>query len=128
MNLPQLRSIIENSPQLFVLMGDEAFLTLFMMWLSMCQRFLQQRNLQQKVFNYLLSRARRIVECAFGILTARWRIFWRFLSTNVDNTIALVKGTICLHNFLMQKNFTVSAEKKTNIYVMFFMFRACKCM
>lgn len=87
-NLPLSRSIVENGPQLpFVLVGDEAFaLTSFMMRLYPRANDL---NLQQKVLNYRLSRARRIVECAFGIFTARWRIFRRPLSTNIDNAIAI---------------------------------------
>lgn len=114
-NLPPPRSIVENGPQLpFVLVGDEAFaLTSFMMRPYPRANDL---NLQQKVFNYRLSRARRIVECAFGIFTARWRIFRRPLSTNIDNAIAIVKATVCLHNFLMQKDLAVSAEKRQYMF------------
>lgn len=111
LNLPSPRSIVENGPQLpFVLVGDEAFaLTSFMMRPYPRANNL---NLQKKVFNYRLSRARRIVECAFGIFTARWRIFRRPLSTNIHNAISIVKATVCLHNFLMQKDLAVSAEKR----------------
>ncbi|XP_071641956.1 putative nuclease HARBI1 [Temnothorax longispinosus] len=95
---------------IFAEMGDEAFaLTSFMMRPYPRANDL---NLRQKVFNYRLSRARRIVECAFGIFTARWRIFRRPLSTNVNNAIAIVKATVCLHNFLMQKDLAVFAEKR----------------
>lgn len=55
----------------FVLLGDEACpLKVYLM------RPYSGRNLdqQQEVYNYRLSRARRIVECSFGILTAKWRI------------------------------------------------------
>lgn len=53
-----------------------------------------------KVFNYRLSRARRTIENAFGILVARWRIFRSVITANPVNTETLVKGALCLHNYI----------------------------
>ena len=56
----------------------------------------------ERIANYRISRARRIVENAFGIATSRFRIFRRPISVNVNTAIAVTKAVVALHNFLMK--------------------------
>lgn len=58
----------------------------------------------KKVFHYRLSRARRCVECAFGILSNKWRIFQRPFNVKVDFAIDNIKACCLLHNFLRRRD------------------------
>ena len=58
----------------------------------------------EAIFNYRMSRTRRVIENAFGTLAARWRILMQPIQAKVKKTELIVKSTICLHNFLRQTN------------------------
>ncbi|KAJ8876781.1 hypothetical protein PR048_021228 [Dryococelus australis] len=64
------------------------------------QRPYSGKNLsrEKKTYNYRLSRARRYIECSFGILTKKWRISYRALNFNVNDTATLVKAYCAIHN------------------------------
>ena len=55
---------------------------------------------EQRIYNYRLSRARRTIENAFGIISAKWRIFSKPIKANVDLVDKITKATVCLHNYL----------------------------
>ena len=55
----------------FYFVGDE--ISPLKTW--MMRPYSESLNEQQSIFNYRLSRARRVIENTFGILVARWRLF-----------------------------------------------------
>ena len=97
-----------KSPYLFV--GDEAFPLKTYMLRPYPGRFL---NDKKRVFNYRLSRARRTIENAFGILAARWGIYRRPIHAQPNKVEALVKATCCLHNFLKVGESHMSPARRT---------------
>uniref|UniRef100_A0A3B4TJ97 DDE Tnp4 domain-containing protein n=1 Tax=Seriola dumerili TaxID=41447 RepID=A0A3B4TJ97_SERDU len=56
---------------------------------------------QRRIFNYRLSRARMVVENAFGILSSRWRVLHRRINLHPQNVDTLVVAACILHNFLL---------------------------
>lgn len=54
----------------------------------------------RRIFNYRLSRGRKIVECAFGMLVSKFRVFETPIWCPVTKSIRIVKAACVLHNFI----------------------------
>lgn len=61
-------------------------------------------SVRKRIFNYRLSRARRFVKCAFGILSNKWRIFHRPPNVHPTFAITIIKAYIILHNFVRDRD------------------------
>ena len=80
-----------------VLLGDGAF----SLRCDLLQPFAQNALTNEtRVFNYRLSRARRVVENAFCILANYWTLYHQCIYMNPDNVTTVVKATVVLHNIL----------------------------
>ena len=93
---------IGNSNEAFpyVFLADDAFgLKTYMM------KPYPGTNLQENenIFNYRLSRGRRVIENTFGIAASRFRIFRQPIIAQVDTVKLITKAVVVLHNFLMQQ-------------------------
>ena len=84
----------------FFIIGDDAFP--LRPWL---QKPFSARNLDPKsrIFNYRLSRARRVVENAFGILANRFRCLLTTMCQEPETVRVIVSATLCLHNLLRRR-------------------------
>ena len=83
----------------FVFVADDAF----QMKEYMLKPFSHSTNeTPKKIFNYRLSRARRVIENTFGIAAARFRIFRRPIIAEVETVSLITKAVIALHNYLMK--------------------------
>ncbi|KAM7300574.1 uncharacterized protein ISCGN_016185 [Ixodes scapularis] len=65
---------------------------------------------EQRIFNYRLSRARRVVETAFGILAQKWRILRRPFRANDQNINRIIAACVALHNFMLKQSAVSAAS------------------
>lgn len=70
----------------------------------------------ERIYNYRLSRARRVVENAFGILSARFRVFRNAIHLDADKTKRLTLACCALHNFLIEKTSSYMGDGLLDIY------------
>ena len=91
----------ERIPVPYFLAGDDAFSLEPNVMKPFAQRALTD---EKRIFNYRLSRGRRVSENVFGILTNRFRVFSTLLSIKPDNVTKVVLATLALHNFLRSTN------------------------
>lgn len=98
MNIPSPSTLNDSEYVLpYVFVGDEAF--------ALNTNLLRpyggnELTKEQKIFNYRLTRARRYVECAFGIMANKWRILHRPLNVNIHLAEDIVNVTCLLQNFI----------------------------
>lgn len=89
----------------FVLVADDAFA----LSTNLMKPFpgTHPKGSQERVFNYRLSRARRIIENVFGLLATVFRVFRRPIALNPKKVETVVLACISLHNFLRRNTKSV---------------------
>ena len=101
LNIPSPKPIQENErPLPYMIVADDAF---------PLKEYIQKPYSQvglttkKRIFNYRLSRARRIVENAFGILSNRFRVFMTPMRLAPEKVETVVLACCSLHNFLRSR-------------------------
>ncbi|XP_070069201.1 putative nuclease HARBI1 [Drosophila takahashii] len=89
-----------------VLIGDSAFR--FSQTLMKPYPFSTTASAEQRCFNYNLSKARRVVENAFGHLKARFRFIGKGLDSQYKKNNAVILACCILHNILNEHNSAIN--------------------
>lgn len=95
----------ENCPVPFMIAADDAF--------PLKENIIKPYSntgltTKKRIFNYRLSRARRIVENAFGILSNRFRVFMTPIGLEPDKVTTIVLACCSLHNYLREQTISRS--------------------
>ena len=68
----------------------------------------------QQMCDYRHYRARRIVECAFGILSGRWHIFRTKIAVLPQTVTLIVQAATALHKMLQKESTQSLNARPTN--------------
>lgn len=103
LNLPERTPLTEREEAIpYVFLGDDAF--------PLTPNILkpypgcQDKGSGRRIFNYRLSRARRISENVFGILCARFRVLRKPLLLEPEKVKKIISTCVYLHNYLRNSN------------------------
>lgn len=112
LNIPPPRVMEDNCMQLpYVIVADDAF--------PLSPNIMKPypfRNLsvEKRIYNYRLSRARRIVENAFGILSRRFQIFLSPMKIQPERAEKVILLACALHNLMEEDSRSFSKNFLTN--------------
>lgn len=99
LNLPQPRALpMRNKEIPYYFIGDEAF--------ALSENIMKvysghhRKGTKERIYNYRLCRARRVVENVFGIMSAVFRVLRKPMLLQPENATLVVNAIAHLHNFL----------------------------
>ena len=84
--------LCDEKPMGYYIIVDDAF----------CMKLFSRRGLAngKRIFNYPLSRARRVVDNDFCILANRFRCLLSVMNQEPDTVHLIVLACVCLHNIM----------------------------
>ncbi|XP_046682066.1 putative nuclease HARBI1 [Homalodisca vitripennis] len=103
LNIPESEPVSFDHDLEYVFVGDDAF-ALRPDLIKPYSR--DSLNNERRVCNRRISRARRVIENTFGILTSRFRIFNTAINLKVETIVSVVLACCALHNLLRKKSVT----------------------
>lgn len=105
--IPPITKDLDGTKVPPLILGDSAFP--FKTWLTkpFTNALLTPR---QHYFNYRLSRARMVTECAYGQLKGRWRVLERKCESPPEIVRVVTLACIVLHNICIERGDTISRK------------------
>ena len=101
LEMPEPRNLPgSNVPTCPMIVADDAFPLTPNVMKPFNRRHLSK---SEAVFNYRLSRARRVAENCFGILANRFRVFLTNIMMQPDRVVGMVLAAAILHNLLRRR-------------------------
>ncbi|GFO02654.1 protein antagonist of like heterochromatin protein 1 [Plakobranchus ocellatus] len=110
--IPLDESICGSDSLPYVFLGDEAYPLL-----RNIMRPFPRRGLDnvRRIYNYRHSRARRTIECAFGVLVGKWSVLKTTLNMLPENAIKVVLACCVLHNFVRRRGVSLDNIESNEI-------------
>lgn len=84
----------------YVFIADEAYPLMTNLLKPYSRKHLTLENLN---FNQRLSRARKTIECTFGIMVAKWRLLSKPIETHEKTADDIIKAICILHNTILAR-------------------------